>query len=102
MLDAQQTPDSQGRVLTDDEIVAQSVVFMAAGYETSSTTLALATYYLALHPKIQDKLYNEIVTCWPEDSMPDYDIVQKMLYLDQVISETLRICPPGKKLGNMY
>ena len=102
MLEAQQTPDSQGRILTDDEIIAQSVVFMAAGYETSSTTLALTTYYLARYPKIQDKLYEEIVRCWPEDNMPDYDTVQKMVYLDQVISETLRVCPPGEILSKNY
>ena len=102
MLEAQQTPDGQGRILTDDEIIVQSVIFMAAGYETSSTTLALVSYYLALCPEIQDRLHDEIVRCWPENDMPDYDTVHKMVYLDQVISETLRMCPPGKTLRNNF
>ena len=96
MLEAQETPDSKGRILTDDELIAQSVIFLTAGYETSSTTLALTCYHLALYPEVQDKLYDEIIKCWPQDGMPGYDDVQKMPYLDQVISETLRLYPPGK------
>ena len=98
MLEAQQTPDPQTRPLTDDEIVAQCVVFLAAGYETSSTTLAMTCYHLAVNPEIQQRLYKEIIDCCPKDNIPDYDIVQKMVFLDQVISETLRLCPPGNIL----
>ena len=95
MLEAQQTADKTGRVLTDDEIIAQCVTFLGAGYDTSSTTLALTCYHLSLYPEIQDKVYDELVKCWPEDNQLNYDVVQKMIYLDQVISETLRVFPPG-------
>ena len=46
--------------LSNDEIVGQSYIFMIAGYETSANTLTFATYLLATHPDIQDKLYREI------------------------------------------
>ena len=97
MLDTQSEPDSQGRSLTDVEIIAQSVLFINAGYETTSTTLALTCYHLAIYPEIQEKLYQEIKTCWPKDgALPSYDTVQQMQYLEMVISEVLRLYPPGK------
>ena len=42
------------------EIVADSVGFMIAGHETTSTALAFTTYVLATHPEVQERLANEI------------------------------------------
>ena len=39
---------------------AQSFVFLVAGYETTSTSLALLAYELSRHPDIQEKLQQEI------------------------------------------
>ena len=62
MLTAHEETGSQGKgsKLTDDEIVAQSVVFLIAGQETSANTLAFTAYLLAIHPDIQEKLRSEI------------------------------------------
>ena len=46
--------------LEKGEIIADSVGFMLAGYETTSTVLAFATYLLATHPEVQERLANEI------------------------------------------
>ena len=40
---------------------------MLAGYETTSTTLAYATYILATYPDEQQILYDEIVTYFDSD-----------------------------------
>ena len=94
MLEAQKEPDSKGRTLQDDEIVAQSV---NGGYETTATTLALICYHLALYPDVQDTLYGEVIERWPEDdSLPNLDVRQKMNYMEMVISEVLRLYPPGR------
>ena len=45
---------------------AQVFVFLAAGYETTATTLAYLCYYLALYPKIQKKLQDEIDEYFPD------------------------------------
>lgn len=50
----------QKRMMTEDEIVGQSFIFLLAGYETSSNTLAFACYLLALHPECQKKLQEEV------------------------------------------
>ena len=46
--------------LEKGEIIADSVGFMLAGYETTSTALTFATYLLAANPEAQERLANEI------------------------------------------
>ena len=48
------------RKLTDDEIMANSLTFLLAGYETSAGALSYTSYLLALHLDIQEKLQAEI------------------------------------------
>lgn len=88
-------PDS--KKMTVDEVLAQSVIFLIAGYETSSTTLGFACYSLATNADIQEKLQKEIDSVWDDESkMPSYETVNELPYLDMVISETLRLYPAGK------
>jgi len=42
--------------LRDEEIVAHSISFLLAEYETTANTLAYASFLLALSPQIQEKL----------------------------------------------
>jgi thromboxane-A synthase len=67
-----------------------------AGYETTSTALSYATYILATHPEEQRKLQEHIDTHFDpetEHSMPTYETVAEMDYLDMFIRETLRMFP---------
>ena len=48
------------RALSDGEIIAESVGFLVAGYETTSSALTFTTGLLASHPDIQEKLAEEI------------------------------------------
>ncbi|XP_076352610.1 cytochrome P450 3A19-like [Tachypleus tridentatus] len=45
--------------LTEDELVAQCVIFFLAGYETTSSALSYIVYLLALNQDCQNKLYQE-------------------------------------------
>ncbi|XP_020604908.1 cytochrome P450 3A8-like [Orbicella faveolata] len=94
MLDAKE--ETGGGKVDNDDILAQSLVFLLAGYETSSTTLGFVCYHLATDTHVQDKLRDEIDRMWPGDEMsPSYDVLHKMEYLDMVINEALRMYPPG-------
>ncbi|KAG8176928.1 hypothetical protein JTE90_018711 [Oedothorax gibbosus] len=46
--------------LSMDELVAQCVIFFIAGYDTTASTLSVATYFLALNPDVQEKLRAEV------------------------------------------
>ena len=92
---AAQDPDRKGHKLTDNEVIAQSMVFLLAGYDTSSITLSLTVYHLAINPEIQERVYEEVERVCPGDTIC-YESIHELVYLDAVISETLRLYPPGK------
>lgn len=80
----------------DDELVAQCFLFFIAGYDTSSTGMSFAAYHLAVNQEIQARLYAEIVETRNQNSGAlTYETLQKMKYLDQVVTETLRLNPPS-------
>ncbi|KAL1768869.1 cytochrome P450 3A9 [Sigmodon hispidus] len=84
--------------LSDMEIIAQSVLFIIAGYDTTSSTLAFALYLLATHPDVQKKLQEEIDAALPNKAPPNYDKVMELEYLDMVLNEILRLYPVGNRL----
>ncbi|KAK7806216.1 hypothetical protein U0070_008879, partial [Myodes glareolus] len=86
------------KALSDMEMLAQSVMFIFAGYETTSSTLAFTLYSLATHPDIQKKLQEEIDMALPNKAPPSYDKVMEMEYLDMVLNETLRLYPIANRL----
>ena len=67
MLDAKE--ESGGEKIDNEDIQAQSLVFLFGGYETTSTALAFACYHLALDGQVQDQLRDEIDRLWPEDEV---------------------------------
>jgi len=90
---------SSSKHISMDEIVAQCVIFFIAGYHTTATTLGIATYLLALNQDAQEKVYNEIKEALSlTDGELTYEAVQSMKYLDNVISETLRMYSPALRL----
>lgn len=85
------------RTWSDDELVAQCVLFFLAGFDTSSTMLSFATNELALNPEIQEKLFDEVMAVHEKlnGSPLTYEVLQSMRYMDMVVSESLRKWPPA-------
>ncbi|KAM8953030.1 cytochrome P450 3A9-like [Pelodytes ibericus] len=102
MLDSRTTDvnsqDGTQKGLTDEEIMAQSIIFLFAGYETTSLSLSYLFYNLAVHPDVQNKLQQEIDSFLPDKATPTYDILMQMEYLDMVIQENLRMYPPAGRI----
>ena len=67
MLDAKE--ETGGEKIDNEDIQAQCLTFLLAGYETSSTTLGFVCYHLALDTRVQDKLRDEIDRMWPGDEV---------------------------------
>ncbi|XP_040009490.1 cytochrome P450 3A40-like isoform X2 [Xiphias gladius] len=88
-----QDDTSSQKGLTDHEILSQAMIFIFAGYETSSSTLAFIAYNLATHPHIQKTLQEEIDETFPEKGQPTCEALMHMEYLDMVINESMRLYP---------
>ena len=58
MMDAYDEDTNEG--LSTGQIVANSVEFLLAGYETTSSALTFISYLLATHTEVQERLANEI------------------------------------------
>ena len=57
--------------LSDQELMAQSIIFIFGGYETTSTSLSFIIYELATHPDVQQKLQEEIDATFPNKVSDD-------------------------------
>ncbi|KAH7694933.1 cytochrome P450 isoform 1 [Aphelenchoides avenae] len=83
------------------ELMAPSMMVMAASYKTITTLLQCAAYHLSKLPHTQHRLHSEIVEIVGDDVYVTPRHVAGMTYLSQVINETLRIAPPFTRTSRM-
>uniref|UniRef100_A0A8C8FPV3 unspecific monooxygenase n=1 Tax=Oncorhynchus tshawytscha TaxID=74940 RepID=A0A8C8FPV3_ONCTS len=103
MIDSQKGSDTktggeQTKGLTDHEILSQAMIFIFAGYETSSSTMSFLAYNLATNPHVMTKLQEEIDTVFPNKAPIQYEALMQMDYLDCVLNESLRLYPISPRL----
>ncbi|XP_077517377.1 cytochrome P450 3A41-like [Amblyomma americanum] len=93
------TSFSSNKTLTEDEAMAQCVLFFLVGQETTSAVIAYTLYLLALHPEVQEKLREEADECFRiHGEHPSLDVITKLKYLHCVVSESLRMYPPATRI----
>lgn len=93
--DTDESKKLTSKVLSEDEILSQSVLFFSVGFETSSQLLTYCTYCLALNPHCQENAYNEIREMIAKNhNRIDNELLQNLHYVDAVIDESLRIYNP--------
>ncbi|KAL1436261.1 hypothetical protein MTO96_049842 [Rhipicephalus appendiculatus] len=88
--------EANGFLITDEHIVSNCFISLAAGFETTATTLTLVLNELARAPQEQEKLYAELSSAFPGDVERHigYEELQSLKRLDMVVSEALRKNPP--------
>ncbi|KAI1283231.1 Cytochrome P450 3A24 [Halotydeus destructor] len=96
LIDASSDEGSKKMVLSDNEIIANSFIFLEAGYETTSTTLTFITHVLVNHQDVQDKMKQELAEFKTKHGTePDsYLVMTELPYMDAVIHEALRLYQP--------
>lgn len=83
------------RRLSEDEILAQCVLFFSVGFETASQLLMYCAYCLALHPECQEALHDELATAFGDaQAIDDKTLLRDLPYLAAVVDETLRLYNP--------
>jgi cytochrome P450 len=82
-----------GQPLSDDDICNELVLFILAGHDTTSTTLAYSLWALGHHPDIQDRVFDEVDALGERPLTPDD--VPRLGHTVRVLHEALRLCPPA-------
>ena len=98
-----ETANSKNKnALTKTETLTELVTFLIAGYETTATTLHFLCYILSRRPDVQERLRREVLEVLDGREHIEYEDMPKLQYLNQVISETLRMYPPGVRLNRLF
>ncbi|GLH10353.1 Uncharacterized protein GBIM_15274 [Gryllus bimaculatus] len=85
--EAEEVGASKTKLLLNEDVSAQAVLFFFAGFDTVSSALCLSTYVLSHHQNEQKRLYEEVAAVMEKTGgKPTYEAVQGMKYLDAVVS----------------
>ncbi|XP_035219657.1 cytochrome P450 4V2-like, partial [Stegodyphus dumicola] len=86
---------------TLEDIQDEVTTFMFAGHDTSAIVVTWVLYLLGLHPDIQNNVYEEQCLIFGKNKTAEVtnEDMKKMVYLENVIKETLRLYPPGPIFG---
>lgn len=86
--------EETGDALTDVEVHDMVMNFLAAATETTATALCWALYELGNHPECEERLHDEADRLVGNRQL-GYDDLPTLEYTGRVITEVLRMYPPG-------
>ncbi len=92
-------PDT-GEALDDQAVLNEAKTLFAAGFETTATALSWTLHLLARHPEVAARWYDE-VDREVGDRPVEFADLERMPYLDRIISESLRLYPPVYNIGRV-
>ncbi|KAG0212682.1 hypothetical protein BGX28_005878 [Mortierella sp. GBA30] len=90
--------------LTDEELKAQIRTFLAAGHETTSTTVTWMLHIFSTHPEVQRRVREELLTEIgrpSEGKSLSYDALNSLPYLNACVKELLRCIPPVSTIARV-
>lgn len=75
---------------SEDDLVAQAVLFYVAGYDTTANLINYFLYEMALNPKVQERLQDELDRLpGTHDIKETYDNVQRLEYMEMCVNGKL-------------
>jgi cytochrome P450 len=84
---------AQGRAFSAQEMRDQLFTLFFAGHETSATAMCWIHYLIFKHPEVRERLFAEVREVL-QGRTPTAQDVHKLVYTDQVVSESLRLYSP--------
>ncbi len=92
LLDARYEDTGEG--MTNEQLLAESLILFVAGHETSANAMSWALYLLSQNEAAVDRIRQELTQVLG-DRDPVFSDFPKLTYLTQVIQETMRLFPPA-------
>jgi len=83
--------------LNEKEVIDNCLMFLVAGFDTTSSGLTNLAYNLVKNPSKQQKLIKEINEKL-NGIEPDFDNINQLSYLDACIKESLRLEPSSVRI----
>ena len=93
------TDPRTGEGLSDRAICDELMLFLMAGHDTTSTSLAYTLWALGRRPELQRRLAAEVRALGERRLLPED--VPRLGFTVQVLHEGLRMCPPAPAVGRM-
>ncbi|WP_182876001.1 cytochrome P450 [Microbispora sp. H10670] len=85
--------DASGAHLTDKEIRDECVTMYVGAHETTGTALTWVWYLLSRHPRVRERLTDELRRVL-NGRVPGYEDYARLPYCEQIVKEALRMRPP--------
>lgn len=86
--------EEKGKLTTPD-LVANANLMVIAGSETTATILSGTIYYLCTHPRVMQKLLDEVRTSFESSDEINIARISGLKYINAVIDESFRLYPPA-------
>jgi cytochrome P450 len=87
-----------GRAMTKQQVRDELLTLLLTGHETTSHALSWTFHLLARHPEVEARLREEAEAVLSEGPI-SARTADKLLYTEQVLSETMRLFPPAYALA---
>ncbi|RKP28056.1 cytochrome P450 [Syncephalis pseudoplumigaleata] len=86
--------EETGATMSDRDIIAEIILLMIAGTDTTAITLTWTMHFLLEHPEAMQRLLAEIKAAYPDaGTKTEHDTIQSMPYLEAVLRESMRLRP---------
>nr|XP_049705016.1 cytochrome P450 4C1-like [Helicoverpa armigera] len=85
---------------TDDDIREHLDTIVGAAYDTTATAVTFILILIGSHPDVQEKMYQELQKVLEKEKrdINKHDL-PKLVYMEAVIKETLRLYPPAPRFA---
>ncbi len=80
--------------LSRAELVHEMLLFIVAGFEIASVSLAWFFYLVSKYPRVQQKIKIELITSGNNQALT-MERLDSLVYLDPVINEVAHFAPPA-------
>ncbi|MER7763113.1 cytochrome P450 [Streptomyces sp. NPDC097619] len=81
--------------LSASEVVANAMMFLLAGVETTASALAWSLHLIAAHPEVERGLHAEVDAVLEGNRPPRYADLPHLDLTGRIVTEALRLYPPG-------
>ncbi|KAJ8709619.1 hypothetical protein PYW08_009623 [Mythimna loreyi] len=85
----------QSNPFNDQEISEELHTAMTASFDITSRALQTILVMIGSFPKVQERMYEEIMQVVGKERDVDKDDLRKLIYTEAVIKESLRLIPPA-------